>query len=107
MKAGSMRNIAQVYEPTTVTDETGQETYSYSQYRTIYVALVRDQYSKDETGAVQASGHDSYMLTTRYDPSIGYNHHIEFNGVMHRITEIDNVMNLRHELRIRITAVGL
>ena len=100
-----MRNVAKVYKPTTETDATGQETYSYAFYRTIYVGLVRDRYRKDETGFIQASGHDEYQLTTRYDSSITYNHHVEFNGVMHRITEIDDFMNLHHELRLRITAV--
>ena len=106
MRAGHMRNVAKVYAPTTVSDNTGQETYTYSLYRTIYVGLVRDRYSKDESGMVQASGHEEYQLTTRFDSTITYNHHVEFNGVMHRITEIDNFMNLNHEMRIRITAVG-
>ena len=105
MKAGHMRNIAKVYAPSVTTDETGQETYTYSLYKSIYVGLVRDRYRKDESGFIQASGHDEYQLVTRYDSSIGYNHHVEFNGVMHRITEVDNVMNLNHELRLRITAV--
>lgn len=105
MKAGQMRNVAKVYAPSVTTDETGQETYTYKFYKTIYVGLVRDRYSKDETGFIQASGHDEYQLVTRYDASIGYNHQIEFNGQMLRITEVDDVMNLHHELRLRVTGV--
>ena len=102
-----MRNIVKVYSPTVSTVNTGQETYSYTLSKTIYASYERDGFSKDETGFIQASGHESVSFTTRFTPDIGYNHRLEFNGLMYRITAVDNFMNLRHELRLTCVAVDL
>ncbi len=102
-----MRNIVKVYQPKTVTDSTGQETYNYALYKTVYASYERDNYKKDEAGYIQASGHETISFKLRYDENITYNHRIEFEGVMYRITGLDNYMNLRHELRVTVTAVDL
>ncbi len=107
MRAGRMRNLVKVYAPTTSTDTTGQETYSYKLASTVYASYERDSFSKDETGFIQASGHESITFKLRFDPSITYNHRIEFNGLMYRIVAVDNFMNLRHELRLKCVAVDL
>ena len=102
-----MRNVVKVFAPTVTTDNTGQETYSYSFARSIFASYERDSFAKNETGFVQASGHETITFTTRFTPDIGYNHRLEFNGLMYRITAVDNFMNLRHELRLKCTAVDL
>ena len=107
MRAGRMRNIVKVYAPTVSTDSTGQETYSYKLYKTVYASYERDSFSKDEQGFIQASGHETVTFKLRYDSTISYNHRVEFNGVMYRVTAVDNFMNLRHELRLKCVAVDL
>jgi len=107
MRAGSMRNVVEIYAPTVSTDETGQETYDYALYKIVFASYERDNFSKDEQGYIQASGHEKISFKLRYDQSITYNHRILFEGVMYRITGIDNYKNLRHELRVTVTAVDL
>lgn len=102
-----MRNTVKVYAPTVSTDSTGQETYSYALHRQVYAAYERDSFRKDENGFIQASGQEDITFTLRYDSSITYNHRIEFEGTMYRITALDNRMNLRHELRLKCVAVEL
>ena len=107
MRAGRMRNIVRLYAPTTVSDNTGQETYTYNFYRQVFASYERDSFQKDEAGFIQASGHETITFKLRYDKSITYNHRVEFEGLTYRITGIDNFMNLRHELRIRCVVVNL
>jgi len=102
-----MRNIVKVYAPTVSTDSVGQETYSYSLYKKMYASYERDGFDKNENGFIQASGEETITFKVRYDPNITYNHRIEFEGNMYRIIAVDNYMNLRHELRISVVAVGL
>ena len=102
-----MRNIVKVYAPTVSTDNTGQETYSYELYKVVFASYERDSFNKSEDGFLQASGHEQISFKLRYDPTITYNHRIEFEGVTYRITGLDNYMNLRHELRVTVTAVDL
>ena len=102
-----MRNIVQLWEPTVTTDNTGQETYSYALYRTVYAQYNRDSFTKSEDGFVQASGQETVSFILRFDPAITYNHRIVFEGETYRITALDNYMNLRHELRLTCTAVDL
>ena len=107
MKAGNMRNIVTVMRPVTSTDSTGQETYTYTKAYDVYAAYERDGFAKDETGFIQSSGHENITFTLRFDPSITYNHRIIFNGLTYRITALDNVLNLRHELKLKCVAVDL
>ena len=107
MRAGRMRNVVNVMEPTTNSDATGQETYSYALYRKVFASYERDGFTKNEDGYIQASGHETISFKLRYDPNITYNHLIEFNGIMYRIIGLDNYMNLNHELRVTVTAVDL
>jgi SPP1 family predicted phage head-tail adaptor len=102
-----MRNIVKVFAPSVSTDETGQETYSYKLYRKVFASYERDSFSKNETGFIQASGHEEITFKLRYDKSITYNHRMEFEGNTYRIIGLDNFMNLRHELRIKCVAVNL
>ena len=102
-----MRNLIQVLQPTTVTDTTGQETYTYSPYKTVYASYERDGFKKNETGVIQASGHEEILFKLRYDPNVGYNWRVIFNGITYRVIAVDNYMNLRHELRLKCVAVDL
>ena len=102
-----MRNIVKVFAPTVSTDNTGQETYTYSLASTVYASYERDSFKKSEDGFIQASGHETVLFKLRYDASIAYNHRIEFNGITYRVTEVDNFMNLNHELRLKCVAVDL
>ena len=105
MRAGQMRFMVDVYAPTSVEGNDGQTTYTYAFYKRIYAGIVRDSMSKSEDGFIQMSGHEEVTLATRFDPNIGYNHRIEWNGTTYRITKVDNVMNLNHKLELSITAV--
>jgi len=107
MRAGQMRFMVDVMEPTASDGDDGQTTYTYTLYKRIYAGIVRDSMDKNETGMIQASGHEDVTLTTRYDPNIGYNHRIIWNGVTYRISKVDNVLNLNHKLDLTITAVDL
>ena len=102
-----MRNIIRVFAPKVYTDNTGQETYSYKLASVQYASYERDSFSKSEAGFIQASGHETVTFKLRYDATITYNHRIEFNGLMYRITAVDNFMNLSHELRLKCVAVDL
>lgn len=102
-----MRNTVRLYAPKVTTDDTGQETYSYALYRSVFASYEQDFHTKDEAGIIQASGHEVITFKLRYDPLITYNFRIEFNGITYRITGLDNFMNLNHELRVTVLAVDL
>ncbi len=102
-----MRNVIKVYAPAVTTDSTGQETYSYDLTGIIYASYERDSFNKSEDGFIQASGQETVTFKTRYNNMIGYNHRLEFNGLMYRIIAVDNYYNLRHELRLKCVAVDL
>ena len=102
-----MRNIVKVYQPTVSTDSTGQETYDYAFRGVTYASYERDSFRKDETGYIQASGSETVTFKCRYTNEIGYNTRLEFNGLTYRVIEVDNYMNLRHELRVKCVAVDL
>ena len=102
-----MRNIVDILMPTTSTDATGQETYSYTLYKKVFASYERDSFQKNESGFIQASGHEEITFKLRYDASITYNHRLTFEGNTYRIIGLDNFMNLRHELRVKCVAVNL
>ena len=107
MRAGNMRNVVEVYKPRVTTDAVGQETYTYDLYKIVFAGYERDSFKKDETGFIQASGQETITFKMRYDPAIGYNHRLVFNDITYRIISVDNLMNLRHELRLKCVAVDL
>lgn len=107
MRAGAMRFTAEFHNPTQYTDSTGQEGYTYSLYKKTFVGIVRDSMDKNETGFIQASGHEDVTLQTRYDAHIGYNTRVYWNGTWYKINKVDNVMNLNHKLELGMTAVDI
>ena len=105
--AGNMRNVVELWMPTTSTDATGQETYSYALYKIVFAAFERDKYSKSEAGLIQDSGNEEISFILRYDRNITYNHRLIFNDITYRITGIDNHKNLNHWHVVKATAVDL
>jgi len=102
-----MRNTVDILKPTSSTDATGQETYAYTLYKTVFASYERDAFQKNEAGYIQASGYEEITFKLRYDAAITYNHRMTFEGHTYRIIGLDNFMNLRHELRVKCVAVNL
>lgn len=108
MRAGKMRQLVDIYNPTASTEDDGQELYTYSLYLAgVFAELVDDVFGKDEAGFIQASGHSRATLRMRFDDGITYVSRLEWQGKTWRVVEVDNRFNLRHELVIVVEAVDL
>ena len=99
--------MADFHNPTATTADNGQETYTYEFYKRAPVGIIRDSFSKTEAGMIQMSGSEDVSLTTRYDDEIGYNTRVYWNNTWYRITKVDNVMSLNHQLDLTLTTADL
>ena len=115
MRAGLMRQVVDVLEPSTTTKDTGEVTYSYSVStgKSKLFAWVKQisQY-KTEDGMIQGSGTDLYRVSIRYDSDITYNHQLDYyvtstEKVRLKINQIDSPRQNRTETDMVCEVVGL
>ncbi len=107
MNAGRMRQLITIQNATSTTDNTGQETYTYTTAASKVWADVRNtSQRKTEDGFVQNSGAETYEVWIRYRPDVNYNTRILFDGLTLSVVNIEDQRQLRHALRLRCEAVN-
>lgn len=109
MRAGRLRQLVNILNPTTTTDSTGQDVFTYSGITEANVfAEVRNiSQRKTEDGIIQASGQEEYEVWLRYRSDITYNTRLTYNGLTLNITSIEDHRELHHALRLRCEVVDL
>ena len=108
MRSGQLRQLVTIQNPVTTTDNTGQDTYSYSTVASNVPAEVRNiSQRKTEDGVIQASGQETYTVVMRYTNSVNYNTRLLFNDQILTVTNIQYQNELRHVMNLRCELVDL
>ena len=108
MRAGQMRQLVTIQNPVTTTDNTGQDTYSYSTVASKVPAEVRNiSQRKTEDGVIQGSGQETYTVKMRYTTLINYNTRLLYNGQILTVMNIQDQNELRHVMNLRCELVDL
>ena len=106
MRAGKMRQLVSIQNPTATTDNTGQETYSF---RTIHSNVPADvkniSQRKTEDGFIQASGQETFEVWMRYTPIVGYNTRLLYEGLTLNVVNVQKQGELKHALKLRCEVV--
>ncbi len=106
MKAGLMRQLVDIQNPKTETDNTGQDTYSFSTIATKVPADVKNiSQRKSEDGFIQNSGQETYEVWMRYDSRVGYNSRLLYQGLVLNVTQVMDQKELRHSMKLRCEVV--
>ena len=87
---GAMRFQATLYEPSTATDDAGQEIRSFTQRQTIacFARNVRGRLT--DAGHQEMAGRRTYEFIVRHGSGVDYGWEIEYEGRRYRIERIDN-----------------
>lgn len=108
MRAGQMRQMVTIQNPSVVTDNTGQDTYSFSTVASNVPADVKNiSQRKTEDGFIQASGQETYEVWMRYTSLVNYNTRLLYNGQILSVTNIMDQKELRHAMKLRCEVVDL
>ncbi len=106
MRAGQMRQLVSIQNPVTTTDNTGQDTYSFSTVASNVPADVNNiSQRKTEDGIIQASGQETYEVWMRYTSMVNYNTRLLYNGLILSVTNIMNQNELRYAMKLRCEVV--
>jgi SPP1 family predicted phage head-tail adaptor len=108
MKAGQMRQLVDIQNPVTETDNTGQDTYSFSTIATKVPADVKNiSQRKTEDGYIQASGQETFEVWMRYNSKVGYNTRLLYRGLVLSVTQVMDQRELNHAMKLRCEVVDL
>ena len=108
MRAGRLRQLVDIQQPSSSTDSTGQEVFSYATTDSRVFAEVRNvSQRKTEDGLIQASGQEEWEVWIRYRSDITYNTRLLYNGLTLNVTSIEDHRELRHALRLRCEVADL
>ena len=108
MRAGQMRQLVDIQNPKVQTDNTGQDTYVYSTVATNVPADVKNiSQRKTEDGFIQNSGQETYEVWMRYDPKVGYNTRLLYQGQVLSVVNVMDQKELRHAMKLRCELVDL
>ncbi len=106
MRAGQMRQLVDIQNPKKVTDNTGQDTYSFSTIATKVPADVKNiSQRKSEDGFIQNSGQETYEVWMRYDSRVGYNSRLLYEGLVLNVTQVMDQKELRFAMKLRCEVV--
>jgi len=108
MRAGIMRNAADIQNVLTVVADTGEMVYSYktvSGGRNVKISAVNLSQRKTEDGYIQASGEEKWEVRMRYRSDVGYNTRIQLwtgDGafIYLKVNAIEDIGNKHKDLRI-------
>ncbi len=106
MRAGQMRQLVSIQNPVTSTDNTGQDTYSFSTVASNVPADVKNvSQRKPADGDIQNSGQETYEVWMRYTSKVDYNTRLLYNGLILSVTNIMDQKELRHAMKLRCEVV--
>lgn len=101
-----MRQLVDIQSPVKTTDNTGQDTYSFSTIARRVPADVKNiSQRKSEDGFIQNSGQETYEVWMRYNPKVGYNSRLIYEGLVLNVTQVMDQKELRHSMKLRCEVV--
>jgi head-tail adaptor len=113
MRAGIMRNVADIEKPVVTISDTGDNVYTYKATTGSYkvpVSARNISQRKTEDGFVQGSGEEEWEIRLRYRSDVTYNTRLKFytsrtTFFYLKINQIENIENKSKDLRLRCERV--
>ena len=111
MRAGIMRNAADIQNALTIRADTGEDIYSYKTVtggRNVKISATNLTQRKTEDGYIQGSGEEKWEVRMRFRADVGYNTRIKLwtgtnastDFLYLRVNAIEDIGNKHKDLRL-------
>ena len=104
MLAGMLRERVTIRNPVVTQSDDGQDFYRYTgllpETATVWASVRATSQSKAGDGEAQPIGSESFEVRIRYRSDVGYSTRIEWGDRVLEVVAVEDVRNLRHELRL-------